>query len=302
VHVAAGSYAGGFQTTTSGTATGRIRYISDVKWGAKIRGGSARTAWDNRGNYVDIDGFELDGSSTSWLDGIYMGGSYGAVKNNYVHHIANAAGCNNTGGSAINSDHYYYGVKNDIVNNVVHNIGTTGCSYIQGIYVSTSGTVINNLVYNIGAVAIHLWHDAADIKIVNNTVFNSEYGVLVGAGDFYHSTGPADNVHVSNNILFDNIYGVSEQGSVGRNNSYTNNLVFQNRYDWSMKTGAATGTIAANPLFVNYVRTGGGDYRLSSASPAVDKGAATYAPANDLAGTARPQGKAVDIGAYEYKQ
>jgi parallel beta-helix repeat protein len=301
VHVAPGSYAGGFQTTKSGTATGRIRFISDVKWGAKIRGGSGSAAWDNRANYIDIDGFEVDGSSTSWREGIYMAGSYGTVKNSYVHHIGNS-GCTNTGGSAINSDHYYYGEKNDIINNVVHDIGSPGCSFIQGIYMASSGDVINNLVYNVGAVAIHLWHDAANIKIINNTVFNSEYGMVIGGGDFTHSSGPADNIVVSNNIVFDNTYGISEQGSVGTHNTYTNNLVYQNRsYNISMKTGVATGTIAANPLFVNYVRTGGGDYRLTSASPAIDAGSSTYAPAVDLNGSARTKGAAVDIGAYEYK-
>jgi parallel beta-helix repeat protein len=300
VHVAPGSYAGGFKTTTSGTASGRIHFISDVKWGAKIRSGSGSAAWDNRGNYIDIDGFEVDGSSTSWREGIYMAGSNGVVKNSYVHHIANS-GCSNTGGSAINSDSYYAAVKNDIINNLVHDIGSPGCSFIQGIYMASAGTIVNNLVYNIGAVAIHLWHDAADIKIINNTVFNSEYGMVVGGGDFVRAK-VADNIVVSNNIVYDNTYGISEQGSVGTHITYTNNLVYQNRsYNISLKTGVATGTIAANPLFVSYVRTGGGDYRLTSASPAVDKGTASNAPAIDLAGNARPQGKAVDIGAYEYK-
>jgi hypothetical protein len=303
VHVAPGTYPGGFQTRQNGTASGRIRYLSDVKWGAKISGGSSRTGWDNRGNYVDIDGFDIDGSNASWLVGVYMGSSYSSIRNSHVHHVAKSAGCNSSGGSAINSDHYYLGVKNDIVGNVVHDVGPTSCKYIQGIYVSTSGSVVNNLVYNIGAVAIHLWHDANNVDIINNTVFNSWIGVVVGGGDFYHTNGPADNVHVSNNIVYDNTYGgISEQGSVGTHNTYTNNLVYQNKsYNVSLKNSAASGTISADPQFANYVRTGGGNYTLKSTSPAVDKGASTYAPAVDLDGVARPQGTAHDIGAYEYK-
>jgi hypothetical protein len=301
VHVAAGTYAGGFQTTKSGTASGRIRYISDTKWGAKISGGSGNTAWDNRGSYIDIEGFEFNGSNSGWMNGIYLGGSYSSVKNSYVHHIAKSGSCNSTGGSAINSDSYYNGKKNDVIGNIVHDIGPAGCTYVQGIYISTSGSVINNLVYNVGAVAIHLWHDATDVVIANNTAVSSSFGILVGAGDFYHTNAPADNVHVSNNIVYDNNYGISEQGSVGSNNTYTNNLVYQNKnYNWSLKAGRQSGSLSADPQFASYSRTGG-DYRLKSTSPAVDAGSSTYSSAIDLNNIARPQGRAVDIGAYEYK-
>src|ERR1043166_9578920 len=36
VHVRPGIYAGQFATTASGTAEARIRYVSDIKWSAKI--------------------------------------------------------------------------------------------------------------------------------------------------------------------------------------------------------------------------------------------------------------------------
>jgi hypothetical protein len=65
VHVAPGTYAGGLQTTKSGTATSRIRFVSDTKWGAKIQGSSNEFLWDVRGNYVDIEGFEFNGANTS---------------------------------------------------------------------------------------------------------------------------------------------------------------------------------------------------------------------------------------------
>jgi hypothetical protein len=246
VHVAPGVYPGGFQTTQNGSESRRIRYVSDRKWGARIvppPNSENDTAWDNRGSYIEIDGFEIDATNApkkggiTWLTGIYNGGSYNVIKNNHIHHIARKAGCTSNGGSAINSDHYYRGVGSDIVNNVVHHIGHEGCRYIQGIYVSTSGSVMNNLVYQIGAAAIHLWHDANDVTIKNNTVFGSEYGIIVGGGDFYHRREPADNIRVSNNIVFDNAYGISEQGSVGHNNSYRDNMVYQNAINWSLKTG-----------------------------------------------------------------
>lgn len=57
--------------------------------------------------------------------------------------------------------------------------------------------------------------------------------------------------------------------------------------------------ILATHQFINYIRTGGGDYHLQEASPAIDKGSLTYTPAKDLDGVSRPVGAGADIGAYE---
>ena len=65
VFVAPGTYDGGFKTTANGTASGRIYWVSTTQWGAKIvppANSPNKTAWDNRGNYVSIIGFEVDGS------------------------------------------------------------------------------------------------------------------------------------------------------------------------------------------------------------------------------------------------
>jgi hypothetical protein len=42
------------------------------------------------------------------------------------------------------------------------------------------------------------------------------------------------------------------------------------------------------------------DFSFTSASPCIDKGTATLAPAKDFLGVTRPKGTAVDLGAYEY--
>jgi hypothetical protein len=188
-----------------------------------------------------------------------------------------------------------------VIGNVVHNIGYSGCSYIQGIYQTSSGKIINNLVYAVGAYAIHLWHDANHVEIINNTVFGSGFGMVVGGGDFVHTSGPADYVNVANNIIFDNGGGIDEEGSTGAHNTYTNNLVFQNSsYNWRLLTSSHSGDVAADPQFVNYIRSGGGDYHLKSTSPAIDRGTFSLAPATDISGAPRPQGASYDIGAYEY--
>ena len=308
VFVAPGTYAGGFKTTASGTASSRIYWVSTTKWGAKIvppANSTNNSAWDNRGNYVSIIGFDVDGSKlgsgTKWVHGIYTGGSYNVIEGNHVHHMATTIPCNSAGGSAIGVDSYYKGVKGDVIGNVVNDIGPAGCTYVQGIYHSTSGTIKNNIVYRVGSAAIHLWHDATDIQIINNTVSSSVFGIIVGGGDFYFTKAGANNVHVHNNIVYDNKYGISEQGTTGKGNTYKNNLVTKNTtYNFQLRNGLKdTGTISSEPLLAGYSRTAASpNYQLSTSSPAIGRGLATYAPAADIDGKAR--GTAIDLGAYQH--
>ncbi len=310
VWVAPGTYAGGIKTTANGTAAARIYWVSTTKWGAKIvppSSSSNNNAWDNRGNYVSIVGFDIDGSTsgsgTKWTHGIYTGGSYGMIADNHIHHLARSVACTSAGGSAIGVDSYYHGVKTDVVGNVVNDIGPAGCTYVQGIYFSTSGTIKNNLVYRVGAVAIHLWHDATNVIITNNTAAASNFGMVIGGGDFYYTSAGANNVFVANNIVYDNKYGISEQGTTGKANQYKNNLVFKNTsYNFSLRNGLKdSGTVSSDPLFAGYARTAASpNFHLSSSSPAIGRGIATNAYPTDLDGKARNASTGYDIGAYQH--
>lgn len=310
VHVAPGVYAGGFKTVMSGTEAQRIYYLSTVKWGAKLvppMHSETKAGWDNRGNYVDIIGFEIDGSATrngtKWTHGIYNGGSYGVIKSNRVHHIAQHIPCGAGGGAGIGVDSYYRGVQSAVIGNVVHDIGPTGCRFVHGIYISTSGSAKNNVVHNIGGAAIQMWHDANNVIVTNNTVAASMTGILVGGGDFYHTRGPNDFTMVHNNIVYDNKYGISEQGETGINNSYRNNLVYQSATaDWQLRNGLShSGTIAQAPQFLKYARRGGSDFRLRAGSPAIGKGTDEQAPFIDALGKLRGKTGGIDIGAYQHK-
>jgi hypothetical protein len=303
VWVAPGTYTGGVKTTASGTSSGRIYWVSTTKWGAKVVPGSTANIWDNRGNYVSIIGFDFDGSSKPAVThGVYTGGSYSMIQDNHVHHIAKSATCNSAGGSAIGTDSYYNGVMSDVVGNTVHDIGPAGCKYIQGIYVSTSGSVKNNVVYRVGEAAIHLWHDANHVTITNNTVASSHYGIIVGGGDFYHLRTGDNYTVVNNNILIDNGYGISEQGTTGKNNSYSNNLVYNNGTSISLRNGlTAKNTVSSNPLFVSYSKTmTTPNFHLTSSSPAIGRGIATGVLATDIDGKARTAATGYDIGAYQH--
>ena len=159
--------------------------------------------------------------------------------------------------------------------------------------------MVGNVVYRVSEAAIHLWHDATNVIIANNTAVASGTGIVVGAGDFYNRSAPNDYTHVVNNIVYDNRYGITEQGSTGTHNTYRNNLVYQNSiYNISLKNGlTATGTVSADPQFVSYTRTGTPDLHVRASSPAKGKGTTDYAPATDIDG--KPVTAPVTIGAYQ---
>lgn len=309
--VAPGTYSGGFRTLVDGTADARISFVSATKWGAKLvpaKVSPNKTAWDNRGSHVDIVGFDVDGSrhqtGVRWTHGIYSGGSYNVIRNNHVHHIAQGNGCNRAGGAAIGVDSYYRGIQADVIANLVHDIGPAGCRYVQGIYVSTSGRVKNNVVYRVAEGGIHLWHDARDVVITNNTITASNTGIIVGGGNFYHSKGPNDYTAVYSNIVYDNRMGISEQGRTGPNNSYRNNLVYQNsRYNWRLKNDLShSETVSAPPKFIAHAGDGPLNLKLSGDSPAIGKGTPELAESTDFEGHPRNAGAGYDIGAYQHQR
>jgi hypothetical protein len=308
VHVAAGTYYGNVSSKVHGTASARIRFVSDTKWGAKIIGTGTEGMWTNNANYTDIVGFDITGSGRL---GILNWASYTLMQGNHVHNLSASGGCTGGGGAGINNANYASS-DGDIIGNVVHDIGVPGkCNAIQGIYsANLRGRIMNNIVYRASSYGIHLWHAADKVIIANNTVFQNGAGgmgggIVMGVGD---SPGGRvlTNTKVINNIVYNNPasgikqYCYSGQACIGSGNVVANNLAFGNgSNNISMKVGSATGTISADPQFVNYQANGTGDYRLKSSSPAVNKGTVTSAPTTDISGVARPRGAAHDIGAYE---
>src|SRR5581483_8093710 len=122
-----------------------------------------------------------------------------------VHQLARDVPCDSHGGAGIEGDSWTGGSNIALIGNVVHDVGPRACKFIHGIYLTASGTIANNLVYRVSGWGIHLWHDVHDVRVVNNTVFNSVAGgIVVGGGDYVHTKGPADRIVVANNIVFDN--------------------------------------------------------------------------------------------------
>jgi hypothetical protein len=307
VHVGEGIYYENVRTLKSGTATARIRYVSDKKGKAVIIGSGINFMWENRGNYTDIVDFDISGSGRI---GILNLGSFVKMIGNHVHDLKISGGCNGGGGAGINNGNYS-GSDNDIIGNIVHDIGIPGsCNTVQGIYHSNlRGNILNNIVYRVSSHGISLWHAPDNVMIFNNTVFANGSktmggGIHIGSGD---APGGiiVDNTKVINNIVYDNPrLSIGETcgagfNCIGDNNLYANNLVYNNGREISLRRGVAVGTISADPQFVNYQANVTGDYRLKDTSPAINKGLVSGAPTTDLNGLAREG--APDIGAYEYK-
>ena len=303
VHVAPGDYAEAIVSNISGTDTARIQFVSDTPWGAKIRTTGTEIVWENRGNYLDIEGFDISSDDARIGIANFSDLGYVRIVGNHVHNFP-GTGCTSQGGAGILQDYYYGEADSDTIGNVVDHIGPSGCNLVHGIYHSTKGGKIhNNIVHNAAGWGIHTWHAATEVTIANNLVFeNGSGGIIVGAGD---SPGGvmADGFTVSNNIVIYNGYGIMEYGQTGVNNRYLNNLVYGNLYNgFQLQNGNVDlGTVIANPQFVNYQPDGGGDHRLTPQSPAIDFGTSVGAPPDDFDGIARPQGAGWDIGPYEWR-
>jgi hypothetical protein len=287
--VRTGTYEGDVHTDVSGTETGRIAFIAESPDTRIVGDGSVDGAWENDGDYVDIVGFDVTGKNE---DGIWSRGSHVRILQNRVHEFA-------TGNCILTANENYDLTDVDVIGNVAFGCGDNELDH--GIYVAhTRGTVANNISYGNPGFGIHCWHACDDLVIANNLVFdNDEGGILVAADN--DEGIPADNFLVLNNIAVSNgRQGIRESGDTGSNNQFRNNLLWDNDDDEvQLKTGSETGTIVADPEFVNFEMDGSGDYRLEPSSPAVDAGIATGAPPITINGAPRPLSGGFDLGPFE---
>lgn len=303
-----GSLAGDWAISSNGTSGHPITYIAQHKWQAKLVGrgtGDGSAVIGMNGGYNILENFDITGSDAAGVILATTGttASFNQAIGNYVHDLV--VPCDSDGGAALNSGAGgdYVGIShNDFIGNLVVNVsnaGGSGCSVntTVGIYEAVPyGTVANNIVINAG-YAIQSWHAAAHLTIFGNTELNSRTGVLVGAGDAPGGTN--DYTLVQNNIAVNNSFaGIIEEGNTGTHNQYVDNLVYGNQTNISLQNGVtATGTVIANPLFVNNTGTAAGDYHVQSSSPAQGVGLALAGILTDYYGLARPQSGATVIGA-----
>src|SRR5438445_731383 len=207
-HFAAGNYSWSSAQGTvsaSGTATARITYISDVKWGAKITGTGPCEITRNLGDYVDIVNFDMTGPCST---GLQQDANYGRVIGNRVHDLPGWGGY---AGILVDCCRYIF-TGNQVLGNVVDNVGPFGqTNQIHGIYVAGPNSIIeNNIVTRAAAACIHLWHNSTHEIISNNVVANCGGSGIAVSADATITT--ADYVTVDNNIVVMNVastaYGI----------------------------------------------------------------------------------------------
>ena len=180
--------------------------------------------------------------------------------------------------------------------------------------------IIGNVFHDIESWAVDLW--GGDTKhVIGNTIYRCGGGIA-----YEFSSSPC---HMVNNIIADLLDGGKhiyvEKASSATRSAMGHNLLHQRGgevvIEWSKDkrytnlnafiaaTGKGKGCISEDPAFSNPVQF---DFALGVGSRAVDAGASVMNYADlfrqlyrldirvDFAGTARPQGKANDIGAFEF--
>lgn len=239
---------------------------------------------------------------------------YSTVRNNTIY---------NVGGRGIEMENAFNSVTEG---NIIYNSSKWGINYINyGFgpdYTSdaeyrnqaTNAIIRNNLIYNTAEAGIIL-NGSPGNRIYNNTIYkNTASSYFAGLALCSYGNYPCINTLIKNNILAEcSPYAIwiesptlQLQGLQMSNNLYYSSANTTTHYvkgfgsytlaNFKTAAGQEQNSIFANPSFVN---PAGGDFHLSSASPAVDAGITLSDVPADLSGTPRPQGLGYDMGAYE---
>lgn len=253
-----------------------------------------------------VEGNSATGSAAS--HGIYLanGGSDNTILRGNRCYNNGVNGIHFNGDWTVGGDGLHSGLT--VEGNIVYNNGANGID-ADGVQDSLFQ---NNLVYGNGRNALRAFKiDSAqgpkNLKVVNNTLL-----VPAGAGWALKLSEDLGGHTFFNNILLSDNAGTGSISVPNRNFVSNNNAVVGRlSYDGEnsivpLSAWQAAGydlnsfmTTAAD-LFVNRAAA---NYQLKSGAPAIDAGLPSLnsiqAPATDLVGRVRPQGVAVDLGAYE---
>jgi hypothetical protein len=160
----------------------------------------------------------------------------------------------------------------------IHDTGLDKSDVTAGIIITVGNgnLVFNNLIWN-NYNGVQIDTGARNTKVYNNSIYKSfgDAGIRNG----YPNPPGAHSTIILNNILYQNPYG--------------NKIL-----DYGPDTFADYNLVGnTDPKFVNAADH---DFHLQAESPAIDAGTTLREVTTDCEGVRRPQGKAYDMGAYEY--
>ena len=294
-----GTYGGSVRLTTSGVPGQPITLRAAPGQHATLTGGIAlrpsaplpqgTIAW------VTIHGLELTGSG-----GISMQNAFQVIiTHNHIHHQPDQGISGNGYRVVIDGNHLEHcGPFDD----------PAAVNLYHGMYVGgTELVVTNNLWVDNLAYGVQLDGFPFDAALQPGPEYAGASRWLIAHNTFVHHTrayglvvwkdGARQNL-ITQNLFVGNGGGIQFQHS-GPGNLVTRNLFWQGEApDIADTAGHASytveGSVHGDPRFV-----GVGDYHLQPSSPALDAGRALALVPRDRDGITRPQGTAVDLGAYE---
>ena len=277
--------------------------------------------------WITIEGLEL----TNGHDGIKWHNLHDStIQRNWIHHNK-FMGMLGIGGTRIRID------RNRINHNGNFDLCTQNparCNHDHGIYAHGSAYAItNNLIYGNLAFGVQQngsstsaydttkhpateFSGAANWLIAHNTfAYNAYRGGIVVWGAL------CTNSRIENNIFYENSVhrssspqGIEFVSAGAKGIQIRNNHAFASESGGTLFLGSTGATEGINytqsgnvvnvspPAFVNAPATipGSPNFALTARSPALDAGLPIKATRTSFDGTPRPQGRAPDIGAYEY--
>jgi hypothetical protein len=257
-------------SVTAGLANGTSYNTIGTKQIQRTYGGGINSL-SNSANVYLTNNTIYSNSTTQWGGGIYtltgtaVGSTY--IVKNIIRN--NNCAASNGGGLLVET-----GIVNTIsyiANNLIYSNSTTGNG--GGVYLRTYGKVY----------------------FVNNTIsLNTVVGVYS-----YVPTATA-SVYVSNCIVYANGSNTIATHSSNLGLTAINDCLLQGGYVAGYNTSSSN-IINVNPLFVNSATF---DFKLTSSSPAINKGNNTLYDSGlygstDLSGNVRTNQSTIDMGAYE---
>jgi hypothetical protein len=215
-----------------------------------------------------------------------------------------------------------------IAKNVVHDNGDTTTNLDHGMYLTGHRfTIVNNVIRNNAAYGIQVaaygcyatsgqcagpdYSGAVDWVIAYNTIAfqRNRSGIVLWLPDPSYGTpiGTLSNVTIVDNVFYDNDTakkgapnGVAFVTFSGDSSILVTRNLFSSHFgdpDLDPNSASVSAKLDADPMFVDPTTF---DFHLKPGSPAIDVGEWVTSVDDDFDGVHRPQGKAVDLGAFEW--